>query len=919
MSNPALADTTETLRYLAIGLGAALGTYRVLSHILEQTSYELSHSQQSEKKRSRRNAWYGGISGFYGTSATGPAPGVDVSLSTDALSQLALKSGYRLRKASAELMFDNAMSPEMLALIIKTASDDSNSEMRLRVVRLIQAIVQSSTRRMSKVARAGGIEALVNGMRARENNELALSSVVALMEFLNTQEPKLAKKYRRKAADCGLLEAVHDILELNGKSTAVSGEEGSDSPSSSPPIRSVEVSALVTACANIAKLYALRSAFHKEMIDLEYLPALLCVAKNSVADMELMRAIMESIVRLCTYLSAYRTTDTNYDINPRMTQLLELGAVDVVAACIRQDDQGVSSWGIGLLHEFVSRGVGKQELASSPRVVQWLCRKLSTAKYAYTNQLILRSLWCLCITTKSSLVDVSQPHNLRRILCMFVNESDTEAHYWSIALISRVSVYPTTHAWILDSPLPRALKGLINSLGANLRATLFPEIANIISRMCHSIPLASVLGNYPDIATACHLLLSTDIENAQLSTAMAIINATATSRGFLKTVVNDDLHQKLLGILVDFKREQAQNYAAKCLVALLYSDFVPAELVVRKGLLPYLNELCASYQTVFGKFFPCGVKDEDVEDSELFKWQFKRLSHYLSTASVLLSALQLYLAEVNRQNSHYLADSLAADAVSALGAYQMCLLAQASAYIVLVLDFGNTMHDYIADADSTREELKRPPVLRCSLSEWARSAVNCFIATYYRHSTDDAHYQAAVEDGARVKRNALPVSAGSDAATHDIDPSCRAWQDSTTIRLDRTADRWTGTASADGAVHDQPKSDGHDDDATTAALLEFTGDMRDPKLRCTMPILRAVLGSLADSLEPGLMVQAPCVTRRLIWLVRILHHEFPSLRAVTMRLLSVVDIKSLNESDAAGVVHMACSFLADTMTSARGL
>ncbi|KAJ2000509.1 hypothetical protein H4R26_004586, partial [Coemansia thaxteri] len=147
MSNPALADTTETLRYLAIGLGAALGTYRVLSHILEQTSYELSHSQQSEKKRSRRNAWYGGISGFYGTSATGPAPGVDVSLSTDALSQLALKSGYRLRKASAELMFDNAMSPEMLALIIKTASDDSNSEMRLRVVRLIQAIVQSSTRR----------------------------------------------------------------------------------------------------------------------------------------------------------------------------------------------------------------------------------------------------------------------------------------------------------------------------------------------------------------------------------------------------------------------------------------------------------------------------------------------------------------------------------------------------------------------------------------------------------------------------------------------------------------------------------------------------------------------------------------------------------------------------------------------------
>ncbi|KAJ1669574.1 hypothetical protein GGF38_002156, partial [Coemansia sp. RSA 25] len=480
----------------------------------------------------------------------------------------------------------------------------------------------------------------------RDDHELALRSGCALMEILNVRDTKLAKRYRRKAASCGLLEVVYDILESLSKEKVV--------PDSSLPTEDLQDSALLGVCCNITKVYALRSAFHKQMVDLGYLPVLLCLAKNSIASLEFMRVGMESIVRLCTYLSAYRSADSNYAINPRMTQLLDLGAVDVIAACIRQDDQGVSSWGIGLLHEFVSRGVGKQQLAASPRIVQWLCRKLSTAKYAYTNQLILRSLWCLSTTTKAALMDTSHPPNLRRILNMFASENDTEAHYWSIALVSRIAVYPSSHLWILNSPLPRGLRGLMSGLPPNLRVTLFPEIANIISRMCHSIPLAPVLCQHPEIAETCRLLLSTDIETAQLATIMAIINATASSREFLKGVVDDDQ----------------------------------------------------------------GVRNEDEEAS------------------------------------------------------------------------------------------------------------------------------------------AAPV---------------------------------------------------------------FTGDMRNSRLRCTLPILRIALATLADSLEPGLVVQSPSVTRRVLWLVRILHHEFPTLRAITMRLLSVINTQSLNKSDAAGLAHMCCSFLTDTSIGARGL
>ncbi|KAJ1881394.1 hypothetical protein LPJ66_011330, partial [Kickxella alabastrina] len=52
--------------------------------------------------------------------------------------------------------------------------------------------------------------------------------------------------------------------------------------------------------------------------------------------------------------------------NLQMVQLLELGPADIIVACVCKDDQGVSPWGIGFLHKFVSRSFGKPQLTASP-------------------------------------------------------------------------------------------------------------------------------------------------------------------------------------------------------------------------------------------------------------------------------------------------------------------------------------------------------------------------------------------------------------------------------------------------------------------------------------------------------------------------------------------------------------------------
>ncbi|KAJ1893201.1 hypothetical protein LPJ66_005900 [Kickxella alabastrina] len=299
---------------------------------------------------------------------------------------------------------------------------------------------------------------------------------------------------------------------------------------------------LVSVCAAMAKQFALRTEYHQQIIDLVFLPALLDVARQSVSELELLRALIESLVRLCTFLTAYQPPAAEENAievaNPQMVQLVELGVVDVILACVRQDDQGVFSWGIGFLHEFVSRIVGKAQLTASPGLVCWLCRRLATDMYAYTNQLILRSLWCLCMTRETAaapaaLAEVTQPENLRRMLAMFVSDDDSEAHYWSVVLISRVSVLASTHWWIIHSPLPQAMAGVAEALMPDSHLTLMPEMAGIILRLCHSIDMAPMMANCPTIATIYVRLLAADVESAHLSAIMAVINATAMSCGFL--------------------------------------------------------------------------------------------------------------------------------------------------------------------------------------------------------------------------------------------------------------------------------------------------------------------------------------------------------------------------------------------------
>ncbi|KAJ1938589.1 hypothetical protein GGF37_004751, partial [Kickxella alabastrina] len=210
-----------------------------------------------------------------------------------------------------------------------------------------------------------------------------------------------------------------------------------------------------------------------------------------------------------------------------------------------------------------------------------------------------------------------------------------------VALISRVSVLASTHRWIIRSPLPQIM-------------------ASIISRLYHSIDVAPIMAEF----------------GAHVSAIMAIINATAMSRGFLRLLMADDAIKMWvveLTLVNGSSSGPTQSYVAKALVALMYTGQVDAKDVVRNVVAPLLRQMESMYlNTLELAFYPVSNSDEAL--SEIMPKGI-RLGQQMSTPLVLFSAIQVMVAQQGMWTD---ASVLVFDP---LRCFQMGLLGQLAAYI----------------------------------------------------------------------------------------------------------------------------------------------------------------------------------------------------------------------------------------------
>ncbi|KAJ2706254.1 hypothetical protein FB645_001770 [Coemansia sp. IMI 203386] len=839
----------RSLMYFAAGLCAAAATYRTLSHILDQSRYELDFVARFRPANSRRNAWYAGR-----PSLSDDGLAADEILSSASLVQslgsLALKSEWAaLRESAAEVLLDLATRGEILPLVVKQARRGHN-DARVRATVLVQVLAQTPGR-AKKLARAGILPVLAAGMRQTECKELAVRSAATLADMLGGDS---GRAMRRLAARSGVLDAVAAVLER--AAAAAAERQRSDA-------------VVVAVGVMLSRVYALHTEYHQQMVTLGLLPALLGVARQAGADVELLRACMESIVRLCTYLSAGHGADAEQ----HMSALVRLGAADVVGACVRHDDQGVASWGIGLLHEFASRGAGKQQLAARPALVRALCRRLSTARYAYTNQLILRSLWCLCTASRTALLALAAPHSLRRVLAVFSAAEDADAHYWAVALASRLASLPATHRWILRSPLPRCLPALVSApSSASLRSMLVPEIATLLSRLAHCPATADAMATCPDIAHAWLLILDGDNDTARLTLVMAVIRAAATSRALLQTIDGDSLRARLAALATDFSLRHTQLYASKALATMVCARVDPPTAVPDAALL-FFNALDCAVITTVARLL--GAAPTMVLPPAPAGWLPASYPQHVAAAVAFSSAFRVCVAEQTRRLGHFLFDPRVADYLDALADFHMGMLAHLALCTAHALDMADDVRDTMETISSQPEYLMR-------------LGINVFVERYY--ATDhDPHGLAAAADRAHLASHALGL--------RDDDDDAQAF-----VPWSRSDSHVRGLLLA------RPQEGSQNPiDAKYPGLYSH----RTRRLRDLLPIIEPSLSALAESLtEAGAELQTPSVAARTLWIARILYHELPAdARGLVMRVVAAIAPAKLSRSDAAGLTALCRAHL----------
>ncbi|KAJ1753496.1 translation machinery-associated protein 20 [Coemansia sp. RSA 1821] len=793
-------SATDGWQYVVAGVAAAVATYRVLEHVGAQTEYECEFLKQARARRRRRRGtdWQSSTNG---------------ALRTASVAQLALHADSRQRRAAAELLYDSAARGRVLALAVKAAQDGEGVG-QLQAVQLLRALAQAQTRH-GRLERAGAVAALVQCMKSSDK-AVVLEATATLKDMAGPSE---AKRIRKRGKEAGVLEAIAEVLTETQDAAVAAGS------------------------AALARIYAQHSQFHGAMVRAGMLKALLRTARRSSADVEVQRVVLESLVRLSTSLGA-----------SELEQLLANGAGAVVAASIRYDDQSVASWGVGLLHELVSRGVGVLQLASSPGLVRWLCRRLSTVKYAYTNQLILRSLWCLTVVSPTALAAIADPPSLRRVLAVFATD-DSDAHSCGVVLVSRVATLPRTHAWIVASPVPRALRDMVTRIPRGVRQDLLPEIAEFVSRLCHS----AAQGAQADLAATCELLLGCEVEQARLAAVLSVINSSAAPRDFARQVASPTVRTMLIHMVLDFTHEHAQLYAAKGLAALLPCRLMRADTLVSEGFVPFVHTLRVRFAPV--------LSDPSAPTSP----RSLQLMAYFSASSVLLFAMQVLLASEAQAHGHALATRNSNDACAALFGLQNCLLSYTAICLGHLLD--------IAIPEAAVQ------------SHAMRNTVNALVAAYYKDEPNDPHARAASADARMLERGGhVRHTILLDAAdTHDTWPTGSV--------VPRLRPHLHSAKPEAGSEEANPESKQHE------------GILSNKRLQIILPPLRLAMGVLADSLNSALVVQHPVVARQALHLARIVCRELPELSGIALRVLGSIDVRMLSAADAAGLLHLCSAYL----------
>ncbi|KAJ3292547.1 hypothetical protein HDU79_001346 [Rhizoclosmatium sp. JEL0117] len=329
------------------------------------------------------------------------SPKFEAGLSLESLARLVWSNNSAIRESALQILLHRAISDDYFGEIMLLCWNKEDADLRAKAISVVQQLSRTESNR-SRLAKWGAMKMLAHTISTSNTDKTYRNAMVTLYRLVLNHTNR--KVFLVKA---GMLDRIIEFLTVKTHSNDLR-------------YWSLLVIHQFTLCEHL----------HPILIFKGLIPILGTMTRSTFGNSNMQKYCLHSLVRLISSLKSAEAPK-------KLQALLDMNLVNLVGACLKNEDGELVSWAIFLIQEFVTRDVARAEFASVRSLGKILVDTIthpSSNADSFMPRVTLRTLKCLSIRNDVFQSEILKAGILKKVL-PFLDSGDNEAQFWAVSLL----------------------------------------------------------------------------------------------------------------------------------------------------------------------------------------------------------------------------------------------------------------------------------------------------------------------------------------------------------------------------------------------------------------------------------------------------------------------------------------------------
>ncbi|KAJ3013943.1 hypothetical protein HKX48_005431 [Thoreauomyces humboldtii] len=295
---------------------------------------------------------------------------------------------------------------------IKMCCGQAGTAEQRNAVGVVQQLSKTEFNRLFLVQN-GFLKILARLVRKETKETTAKDAIMALFRIVQNDQ-----SYRIKLARYGILPGLKSYLEPDK-------EYSSD---------------LVHWALLLTHQFAITDGLQVQMLEAGFLQVIAPLTRLTFGNANMQKLCLHSLVRFLSYVDPA-------DHQLTLESLRQFNILPLLVTAMRSDDAELASWSVFLIHEFVTRDVGRRQIQAVKGILATFSTLLSSEEPCIPR-LILRSLKYLAMRNESYQLEMINAGIIRKTVpwLQVRDRSESDGCLWALALLHDLLAHTDAHS-----------------------------------------------------------------------------------------------------------------------------------------------------------------------------------------------------------------------------------------------------------------------------------------------------------------------------------------------------------------------------------------------------------------------------------------------------------------------------------------